>query len=145
MFQKTIDDMRGGVTAALRATTFVGAAVLTTFVTLCFLCAACFVYIFDRYGLIEACLAGAGVFFLATIVIVVVYAVLRRRARKPVEVAKSTVQTALADPMVIAAGLQIVRAIGIKRLIPLLAIGGLGLGLMARPPARSQQKDGTKR
>ena len=45
--------------------------------------------------------------------------------------AKSAAQTMLADPMVVAAGLQIVRAIGIKRLIPLLAVGGLALGLMA--------------
>jgi hypothetical protein len=37
----------------------------------------------------------------------------------------------LADPMVVAAGLQIVRSIGIKKLIPLLAVGGLALGLMA--------------
>ena len=37
----------------------------------------------------------------------------------------------LADPMVMAAGLQIVRAIGVKRLIPILAVGGLALGLFA--------------
>lgn len=40
-------------------------------------------------------------------------------------------QTALSDPMVLAAGLQIVRTIGIKRIIPLVAIGGIALGLMA--------------
>jgi len=38
---------------------------------------------------------------------------------------------ALTDPMVVAAGLQLVRTIGIKKLIPLLAVGGLALGLMA--------------
>jgi hypothetical protein len=37
----------------------------------------------------------------------------------------------LADPMLVAAGLQVVRAIGIKRLIPLLAVGGLALGFLA--------------
>ena len=37
----------------------------------------------------------------------------------------------LTDPMVVAAGLQIVRAIGIKRLLPILAIGGVALGIMA--------------
>ena len=36
----------------------------------------------------------------------------------------------LADPMVVAAGLQLIRTIGIKKLIPLLAVGGLALGLM---------------
>ena len=33
--------------------------------------------------------------------------------------------------MVLAAGLQIVRTIGLKRIIPLVAIGGIALGLMA--------------
>jgi hypothetical protein len=33
--------------------------------------------------------------------------------------------------MLIATGLQIVRAIGVKRLLPILAIGGVALGIMA--------------
>jgi hypothetical protein len=33
--------------------------------------------------------------------------------------------------MLVATGIQIVRAIGIKRLIPLLAVGGLALGFLA--------------
>ena len=44
----------------------------------------------------------------------------------------------LADPLLLATGIQIVRAIGVKRLIPILAIGGLALGLMA---SRSQAGD----
>jgi hypothetical protein len=37
----------------------------------------------------------------------------------------------LADPMLVAAGLQVVRAIGVKKLIPILAVGGLALGFLA--------------
>ena len=37
----------------------------------------------------------------------------------------------LADPMLVAAGIQVVRAIGIKKLIPILAVGGLALGFLA--------------
>ena len=33
--------------------------------------------------------------------------------------------------MLIATGLQLVRAIGLKKLIPLLALGGLALGMLA--------------
>jgi len=33
--------------------------------------------------------------------------------------------------MLVATGIQIVRAIGIKRLIPILAVGGLALGFLA--------------
>jgi hypothetical protein len=41
------------------------------------------------------------------------------------------VQTALADPMLVAAGIQVIRAVGIKRLIPILAVAGLALGFLA--------------
>jgi hypothetical protein len=33
--------------------------------------------------------------------------------------------------MLVAAGIQVVRAIGIKKLIPILAVGGLALGFLA--------------
>jgi len=33
--------------------------------------------------------------------------------------------------MLVAAGLQVIRAIGIKKLIPILAVGGLALGFFA--------------
>ena len=55
----------------------------------------------------------------------------RVKARRRQETAKSAVHTALADPMLVAAGLQLIRAIGIKRLIPILAVGGLALGFLA--------------
>ena len=45
----------------------------------------------------------------------------------------------LADPMLVAAGLQIVRAIGVKKLIPILAVGGLALGFLA---SRGQSSPG---
>jgi hypothetical protein len=47
------------------------------------------------------------------------------------EAAKSAVHTALADPMLVAVGIQVIRAIGVKKLIPILAVGGLALGLLA--------------
>ena len=37
----------------------------------------------------------------------------------------------LSDPMLMAAALQVVRAIGIKRLVPILAVGGIALGFLA--------------
>jgi hypothetical protein len=40
--------------------------------------------------------------------------------------------------MLLATGLQLVRAIGIKRLVPILAVAGLALGIMA---SRGQASD----
>jgi hypothetical protein len=94
----------------------------------------------QTYGLIEACLTGAGIFFFIALIGIVVYAVRKRHApRHAAETAQSAMHTALADPMVVAAGLQVVRAIGIKRLIPILAVGGLALGLLAGRSSSSDQ------
>jgi len=62
----------------------------------------------------------------------VTYEVRRNAIKKRMaEAAKSTARTVLADPMLVAAGIQVVRAIGVKKLIPILAVGGLALGLLA--------------
>ncbi len=132
MFQKFMDDFRESTGSALRLTSLALAVAVSLFITIAFLCAAAFVYVLQNYGLLQACFAGAGVFFVATLVATISYAVRKRRIKKkPVEAAKSTMQAALSDPMVLAAGLQIVRTIGLKRIIPLVAIGGIALGLMA--------------
>ena len=53
------------------------------------------------------------------------------RAELAAKAAKSTAQTVLSDPMLVAAGIQIIRAVGVKRLIPILAVSGLALGFLA--------------
>jgi hypothetical protein len=98
--------------------------------------------VLQRYGLIEACLTGAGVFFVVAVIAAGCYMVRKKqveaRAARAAETAKSAVQTALADPVLVAAGIQVIRAIGVKRLIPILALGGLALGLLA---SRNSSRD----
>jgi len=55
------------------------------------------------------------------------------------ERAKSTARALLSDPVMVATGIQIIRAIGVKRLLPILA-GGLAFGLLA---GRSPTSDPT--
>jgi hypothetical protein len=132
MFQRLIDDIKDSTGNALRMTYLATAAAVALFVTTSFLCAAAFVAVLQKYGPIEACLAGAGVFFVVALIAAGSYMERKRRIKvRAAETAKSAVHTALADPMLVAAGIQIVRAIGIKKLIPLLAIGGVALGLLA--------------
>lgn len=136
MFQRMIDDVKESTGNALRLTSLAGAAVVAAFITLLFLCAAAFVLVLQNYGLIPACLAGAAFFFLITLISVVTYEMRRNALRKRAEAAaKAATHSVLADPMMVAAGLQVARAIGFKKLIPLLAIGGLALGLMASRPS----------
>jgi hypothetical protein len=132
MFARMIDDIKDSTRTSLRLTSLAGAVALALFITLSFLCAAAFVYMFQQYGLIEACLTGAGIFLLVAIIAAICYSVRKERIEtRPAETTKSAVQTALADPMLVATGIQLVRAIGIKKLVPILAVGGLALGLLA--------------
>jgi hypothetical protein len=132
MFARMIDDFKETTGTALRLTSLAAAVALSLFITTSFLCAAAFVFVLERYGLVQACLTGAGVFFVVTLIAAGCYMLRKNqiKARKA-EAAKSAVQTALADPMLVAAGIQVIRAIGVKKLIPILAVGGLALGFLA--------------
>jgi hypothetical protein len=132
MFGRMIDDFKDSSGAALRLTSLAAAAALALFVTTSFLCAAAFVFVLQKYGLIEACLTGAGIFFVVTLIAAGCYMMRKNQVKTRVEeTTKSAMQTALADPMLVAAGIQVIRAIGIKKLIPILAVGGLALGFLA--------------
>ena len=138
MFQRLIDDFKQSTGTAVRLTSLAAAAAVALFVTTSFLCAAAFVFVLEKYGPVQACLTGAAIFFAVTMIAALSYMARKHRikahaeevAKETARTAKSAAQTMLADPMLVAAGLQVVRAIGIKKLIPILAVGGLALGFM---------------
>src|SRR5450631_692199 len=131
MFARIIDDFKDQTGTALRLTSLAAVA-FALLVTTSFLCAAAFVFVLEKYGLIQACLTGAGIFFVVTLIAAGCYMVRKKQVKARVEeTTKSAMQTALADPMLVAAGIQVIRAIGIKKLIPILAVGGLALGFLA--------------
>ena len=139
MLTRMIDDIKESTGVAIRMTSLAATIALAFLVTIAFLAAAAFVYVLQNYGPIEACLTGAGIFFLIALVGMVVYAVQKRQARQEVkETAKSALHTALADPVMVATALQVVRAIGVKKLVPILAVGGLALGLLASRPSSNE-------
>ncbi|HEY4974276.1 MAG TPA: hypothetical protein VII41_11750, partial [Steroidobacteraceae bacterium] len=129
--------------SALRLTSLAAAAALAMSVTMAFLCAAAFVFVLQNYGLIQACLTGAAIFLVVTLIAAGCYIVrkneIEARAARAAQTAKSAMQTALADPMLVTAGIQVIRAIGIKKLIPILAVGGLALGLLVSRSASGDQ------
>ena len=129
---RLIDGLKEPTDRALRLTSLVATLAIALFIMIAFLCAAAFIWVLQNYGPVEACLTGAGIFLIVALIAALLYASLNNRAReRQREVAKSTLHTALADPMVVATGIQVIRAIGLKKLIPLLAVGGLALGLFA--------------
>ena len=146
MFGRMIDDFKESTGLALRLTSLAMATGVALFIAVGFLCAAAFVYVLQNYGLIEACLAGAGVFTIAALITTICYIVrknsVKERAQESAkQTAKSALHSAFADPMVVAAGLQVIRTIGIKRLVPILAVGGLALGFLASRNAQPDEAD----
>lgn len=131
MFQRWIDDFKDSTGTALRLTSLAAAAAVALLVTTSFLCAAAFILVLEKYGPVQACFTGAAIFFVVTLIAAISYIVRKKQIRiRAEQAAKSTAHTLLADPMLVAAGIQVVRAIGVKRLVPILAIGGIALGFM---------------
>jgi hypothetical protein len=142
MFGRMIDDFKESTGIALRLTSLALATGIALLITTCFLCAAAFVYVLQNYGLIEACLTGAGVFLIFALITAICYIERKNSVKvRAKETAKSAMHTALADPMLVAAGIQVIRAIGIKRLIPILAVGGLALGFLVSRNTQADEAD----
>jgi hypothetical protein len=132
MLQRFIDDIRMSTGTALRQTSLAAMAAVGLFITTAFLCAAAFIAVLNRYGPVEACFAGAAIFFVVTLIAAGTYMVRKRQIEaRAAARAKAAASSLLADPALLVTGIQIVRAIGVKRLLPILAVGGLALGLMA--------------
>jgi hypothetical protein len=132
MLQRFIDDFRISTGTALRQTSLAAMAAVCLFITTAFLCAAAFIAVLNHYGPVEACFTGAAIFFVVTMIAAGTYMVRKRQIEaRAAARAKAAANSLLADPALIVTGIQIVRALGVKRLIPILAVGGLALGLMA--------------
>jgi hypothetical protein len=146
MFQRVIDDLKDSTGATLRMTSLVALAGLALFVTLSFVCAAVFVAVMQRYGAIEACLTIAGIFLVISLVIGGIYLSKKRRAKaRAIAAAQQAKRAAAAaapmiDPMLLATALPIVKAIGLTRLIPILAVAGVAYGYyMSRSAAPTDE------
>jgi hypothetical protein len=140
MFARVIGDFKESANTALRLTSLAVLVAIALFITVSFLCAAGFVYVLQTYGPIAACLTGAAIFLLVALISAAIYVARKNRARaRAAEATKSALHSALSDPMLVSAGIQLIRAVGVKRLIPILALGGLALGLLASRGASTDQ------
>lgn len=140
MIQQYIDDLKGRAGSAVRMTSLAVVIAALLFIGLAFLCAALFVYVLQTYDVIYACLAIAAVFIVAAVIAAGLLAYQKHKAEEAAAAAaRPTMASALADPVVVAMGLQIVKTVGVKRLVPILAVAGVALGFLA---ARHMTSDG---
>ena len=79
MFQRLIGDLKDSAGNAVRLTSLAAAAAMALLVTAAFLCAAAFVYVLQKYGPVEACLTGAAIFFVVTLIAAGTYMIRKRQ------------------------------------------------------------------
>jgi MFS family permease len=111
-----------------------------------------FLWTLENYGLMYAWGSVAGVFgFIALVALIPLLSAGRKR-RALAEAAKRRVAEAEAkhnsepewwqDPTMLLTGVQIARAVGIRRLLPILAVGAVVAGFaMSRQPATEKEPD----
>lgn len=146
MLQRLVDDVRTRAGIAVRLTSLASATAVLLFIAASFFAAAAFVFVLEREGPVVACLASGAVFLIVAVITGVSYIVkknqekhrLEQAAREAAQSAKSAASAIFSDPATLAIGLQLVRMIGVKRLIPLLAIGGIALGVLASQRGRAE-------
>lgn len=146
MLQRYIDDLKHSTGASLRMTSLVAIAGFAGFIALCFACAAIFIAMLQNYGAIAACLTIAGIFVVIAGIFGLVYAQKQKRARERAAAAaraaaRAAASAPLIDPMMVATGIQVARAVGLKKLVPLLALVGVAVGYMANRSAPSDSDE----
>jgi anti-sigma-K factor RskA len=105
-------------------------AVLGAAATLVFLIVAGFVGLAERFGPLIAALALGGLFLVITVVAVACCLSSQRRTSAGAKLAlEARSQAPWLDPRFLGVGVQIGRAIGWRRLVPLAAVGVLAAGL----------------
>ncbi len=110
--------------------------------TLGFAVAAAFIWLADRYGALAATFLLALAFFLIAAIAFLAYRRSRRRAVERAERALAARSgTAWLDPKMLALAVEIGRALGARRIVPLLALGALAFGISAYRHAPTTAKD----
>ena len=136
MFGSLFDDLKFKVDGMLRlAVTGMIAATAGTVAFFCF-AVALFLWVQQEYGTLEAWLALASLFLAVAIVAVIVMSSIRRRPvarrepEKPRAAATSPTMKLLQEPAVLLTGLQIVRTLGVRGMLPIILLGAIAGGFL---------------
>jgi hypothetical protein len=112
MLERLIGDWREATLTEIRLIAVAVAAAGAATAALGLACAAVFVAVTNRFGVIDACLTVAAVFLALTLALLALYVALLRRAARAASMAKARNRSLIADPLVVATGLQLVQRSG---------------------------------
>jgi hypothetical protein len=115
------------IDAAIRMAVYGSIAAAACVAAFLFFVVAAFLWTQQHYDTIIACGAGAGLFLLIAVIALTMVVISRRRAAKAKQEAAHT-HPWLADPAILLMAAQVVRSIGIARLLPiaLAAVAAFG-------------------
>src|SRR5215467_10118034 len=141
-------ELRARAKTGLSSGLFVWALLAVVFgiVTAGFVLLNAFIWLAQRYDPLTAATALAGLFLLATIIAAVCCLWSRRRTMEQAELALAARRTWL-DPKVLGSAIQVSRAVGWRKLVPLLAVGLLAAGVgmewfgRERPATKSEEQN----
>jgi hypothetical protein len=139
MFSGLIEEIRAKIRVSIASLIWGGIAAAAGVAGLLFLSVGGFLWLSQRYDPITACLVlGIAYVLLAAIALTVVASV---RNRRPRAAPPPVTQTQWwADPVAIVTALQLVRAIGITRLLPIAVLGAVVAGFaMERSKLEAQE------
>ena len=111
-----------------------------------------FIWLAERYGPLTAAIVLASLFLLATIIAAICCLWSRRQTIEQAELALAARRPAIwLDPKVLGGAIQASRAVGWRKLVPLLAVGMLAAGVgmewfgRERPAIESEKQNGRRR
>jgi hypothetical protein len=137
----------GKIDAAIRTVVYGSIAAAAGVAAFFFLAIAAFLWTQQHYDTIVASGIAAGLFLLVALVALTVLAISRRRAMRAVKAEEeaasaSSLPAWLAEPATLLMALQIVRSVGLGRLVPLAlaAITAFGAANLVKSPARANKR-----
>ena len=111
-----------------------------------------FIWLAERYDPLTAAIALAGLFLLATIIAAISCLWSRRRTIEQAELALAARRPAIwLDPKALGGAIQAGRAVGWRKLVPLLAVGMLAAGVgmewfgRERPQVGDEERNGRRK
>lgn len=121
--------MKERIDAAVRAIVYGSIAAAGGMAAFLLLAIAAFIWTQQHYDTIIACGAVGGLFLLVALIALVALAISRRRAAKEKrEPAANAVPAWLADPAILIAATQVVRSVGVGRLLSIVVAGAAAFG-----------------
>jgi hypothetical protein len=117
------------IDAAVRAIVYGSIAAAAGMAAFLLLAIAAFIWTQQHYDTIIACGAVGGLFLLVALIALLALAISRRRAAKVKrESAANAVPAWLADPAILIAATQVVRSVGVGRLLSIVVAGAAAFG-----------------